>query len=48
MTEDLERIIVTVTDETNWRPLFVLGLQATVVIVFLVGFVIGAVLWLRK
>lgn len=48
MIEDADRIIVNVTGVTDWRPFFVLGLQATFLIVFLVGVVIGAVLWLRR
>ncbi len=45
---ELERIIVNVSGEKDWRPLFVLGLESAVVIVFLIGVVIGAVLWMRK
>ncbi len=48
MTDEAERIIIAVTGVTDWRPFFVLGLQATFLIVFLVGVVIGAVLWLRR
>ncbi len=48
MIEDADRIIVTVTGIVDWRPVFVLGLQAMFVIVFTVGVVIGAVLWMRR
>ena len=48
MTDEAERIIVAVTGIVDWRPVFVLGLQAMFVIVFTVGVVIGAVLWIRR
>ncbi len=48
MTDEAERIIVSVTGVVDWRPVFVLGLQTMFVLVFLVGVVIGAVLWMRR
>ena len=48
MIEDADRIIVKLSGVVDWRPHFVLGLQSAVVLVFLVGVVIGAVLWMRR
>ncbi len=42
---DPERIIIEATGIVDWRPQFVLGLQAAFVFAFVVGFAIALFVW---